>query len=215
MKKVARFLRTWECPSGLRDGEGQWRVCLSVCEATGHRSFPSVTVAGCGVCGRACSYYRKFELCRICFRACSPQEVPATAALNRRRHDTDPIADDALLSATRALARHERAEMPHSNLKEHIATVLKGEGSADDARARRSTSASRRSCSFSATGDHALAPSMAFAACPPRAAASTCGTIAFRASSADGRVHPEHQPRSHDRHSPSPACRRRAFCEVW
>jgi small subunit ribosomal protein S8 len=33
-----------------------------------------------------------------------------------------------------ALARHERAEMPHSNLKEHLAGVLKGEGFIDDVR---------------------------------------------------------------------------------
>ncbi len=49
---------------------------------------------------------------------------------------TDPIAGMlARASATAALARwHERAEMPHSNLKEHLAGVLKGEGFIDDVR---------------------------------------------------------------------------------
>ena len=36
-----------------------------------------------------------------------------------------------------ALARHDRAEMPHSNLKEHVAGVLKGEGFIDDVRVER------------------------------------------------------------------------------
>ncbi len=47
---------------------------------------------------------------------------------------TDPISD--MLSRIRngALARHERVEMPHSNLKRHIADVLKLEGYVDDVR---------------------------------------------------------------------------------
>ncbi len=32
------------------------------------------------------------------------------------------------------MARHERAEMPHSQLKEHVAGVLKAEGYLDDVR---------------------------------------------------------------------------------
>jgi small subunit ribosomal protein S8 len=47
---------------------------------------------------------------------------------------TDPIADMLSRIRNSALARHERAEMPHSNLKEHIAGVLKGEGFIDDVR---------------------------------------------------------------------------------
>jgi small subunit ribosomal protein S8 len=47
---------------------------------------------------------------------------------------TDPIADMLSRIRNAALARHERAEMPHSKLKEHIATVLKGEGYIDDVR---------------------------------------------------------------------------------
>jgi small subunit ribosomal protein S8 len=47
---------------------------------------------------------------------------------------TDPIADMLTRIRNAALARHERAEMPHSKLKEHIATVLKGEGYIDDVR---------------------------------------------------------------------------------
>ena len=47
---------------------------------------------------------------------------------------TDPIAD--MLSRIRngALARHDRVEMPHSQLKEHVASVMKSEGYLDDVR---------------------------------------------------------------------------------
>jgi small subunit ribosomal protein S8 len=47
---------------------------------------------------------------------------------------TDPIADMLTRIRNAALARHDRAEMPHSHLKEHIAHVLKGEGYIDDVR---------------------------------------------------------------------------------
>jgi small subunit ribosomal protein S8 len=47
---------------------------------------------------------------------------------------TDPIAD--MLSRLRNgyTARHDRVDMPHSILKEHIAHVLKAEGYVDDVR---------------------------------------------------------------------------------
>jgi small subunit ribosomal protein S8 len=47
---------------------------------------------------------------------------------------TDPIAD--MLSRIRngSLARHDRVEMPHSRLKEHVAGVMKSEGYLDDVR---------------------------------------------------------------------------------
>jgi small subunit ribosomal protein S8 len=47
---------------------------------------------------------------------------------------TDPIADMLTRIRNAALARHDRADMPHSRLKEHIAKVLKGEGFIDDVR---------------------------------------------------------------------------------
>jgi small subunit ribosomal protein S8 len=47
---------------------------------------------------------------------------------------TDPIADMLSRIRNAALARHERAEMPHSNLKERVAHVLKSEGYIDDVR---------------------------------------------------------------------------------
>lgn len=47
---------------------------------------------------------------------------------------TDPIADMLARIRNAALARHDRAEMPHSRLKEHVARVLKGEGYVDDVR---------------------------------------------------------------------------------
>src|SRR5258708_32911726 len=47
---------------------------------------------------------------------------------------TDPIADMLTRIRNAALARHDRCEMPHSNLKQHLAEVLKGEGYVDDVR---------------------------------------------------------------------------------
>jgi len=47
---------------------------------------------------------------------------------------TDPIADMLTRIRNAALVRHDRVEMPHSALKEHIATVLKSEGYVDDVR---------------------------------------------------------------------------------
>jgi small subunit ribosomal protein S8 len=48
---------------------------------------------------------------------------------------TDPISDMLARLRNGALARHDRVEMPHSFLKQHIAEVLKGEGFVDDVRA--------------------------------------------------------------------------------
>ena len=47
---------------------------------------------------------------------------------------TDPISDMLARIRNGALARHDRVEMPHSNLKKHIAEVLKQEGFVDDVR---------------------------------------------------------------------------------
>lgn len=47
---------------------------------------------------------------------------------------TDPISDMLTRIRNGALARHDRVEMPHSNLKKHIAEVLKAEGYVDDVR---------------------------------------------------------------------------------
>ena len=47
---------------------------------------------------------------------------------------TDPIADMLTRIRNAALARHDRVEMPHSKLKEHVAGVLKLEGYIDDVR---------------------------------------------------------------------------------
>ncbi len=47
---------------------------------------------------------------------------------------TDPIADMLTRIRNAALARHDRCEMPHSKVKEHIAGVLKSEGFLDDVR---------------------------------------------------------------------------------
>ena len=47
---------------------------------------------------------------------------------------TDPIADMLTRIRNAALAHHDRTEMPHSQLKEHLAAVLKSEGYVDDVR---------------------------------------------------------------------------------
>lgn len=47
---------------------------------------------------------------------------------------TDPISDMLSRIKNAGLARHDRTEMPHSKLKEHVAHVLKSEGFIDDVR---------------------------------------------------------------------------------
>lgn len=47
---------------------------------------------------------------------------------------TDPISDMLARIRNASLARHDRADMPHSFLKQHIASVLKSEGYLDDVR---------------------------------------------------------------------------------
>ncbi len=47
---------------------------------------------------------------------------------------TDPIADMLSRIRNAALAPHDRVEMPHSKLKEHVAAVMKSEGYLDDVR---------------------------------------------------------------------------------
>jgi small subunit ribosomal protein S8 len=47
---------------------------------------------------------------------------------------TDPIADMLTRIRNGALAHHDRVEMPHSKLKEHVAAVLRAEGYLDDVR---------------------------------------------------------------------------------
>ena len=47
---------------------------------------------------------------------------------------TDPIADMLTRIRNGALAHHDRVEMPHSRLKEHVATVMRAEGYLDDVR---------------------------------------------------------------------------------
>jgi len=48
---------------------------------------------------------------------------------------TDPIADMLTRIRNATMARHDRVEMPHSKLKEHVAGVMKLEGYLDDVRA--------------------------------------------------------------------------------
>jgi small subunit ribosomal protein S8 len=52
---------------------------------------------------------------------------------------TDPISDMLARIRNGSLARHDRVEMPHSNLKKHLADVLKSEGFIDDVRETEAT----------------------------------------------------------------------------
>ncbi|MGH7271213.1 MAG: 30S ribosomal protein S8 [Polyangiaceae bacterium] len=47
---------------------------------------------------------------------------------------TDPIADMLTRIRNATMVRHDRAEMPHSRLKEHVAGVMKSAGFLDDVR---------------------------------------------------------------------------------
>src|SRR5260370_5908389 len=47
---------------------------------------------------------------------------------------TDPLADMLTPIRNSPMARHDRVEMPHSRRKEHVASVMKSEGSLDDVR---------------------------------------------------------------------------------
>ncbi len=47
---------------------------------------------------------------------------------------TDPISDLLARIRNGSLARHDRIDVPHSTVKEHIAKVLKSEGYVDDVR---------------------------------------------------------------------------------
>jgi small subunit ribosomal protein S8 len=47
---------------------------------------------------------------------------------------TDPIADMLTRIRNASMARHDRVELPHSHLKEHVAGVMKSEGYLDDVR---------------------------------------------------------------------------------
>jgi small subunit ribosomal protein S8 len=47
---------------------------------------------------------------------------------------TDPIADMLTRIRNATMAQHDRVELPHSRLKEHVAAVMKSEGYLDDVR---------------------------------------------------------------------------------
>jgi small subunit ribosomal protein S8 len=65
---------------------------------------------------------------------------------------TDPIADMLTRIRNAALARHDRAEMPHSRLKEHVAHVLKAEGYIDDVRVNEAPAAGAAGAEAEAAG---------------------------------------------------------------
>ena len=95
---------------------------------------------------------------------------------------TDPIADMLTRIRNASLARHDRAEMPHSQLKEHVAGVLKAEGYIDDVR----VSEGEEPKTLTARAPLRARPAARHRRHPPRldarAAASTSATTASTAS---------------------------------
>ena len=93
---------------------------------------------------------------------------------------TDPIADMLTRIRNGTMARHERVEMPHSNLKERVAIVMKGEGYLDDVRASEGEDPKVLTLILRYGRDRHRR-STAYVASRPRAVGSTCDTTASRA----------------------------------
>ena len=93
----------------------------------------------CERCGRPHSVYRKFKLCRICFRELAYKgqipgvkkaswETPITGKEVNVMTMSDPIADMLTRIRNANMVRHEKLEVPASNMKKEIAEILKREG---------------------------------------------------------------------------------------
>jgi len=85
----------------------------------------------CKLCGRPRAVYRKFGICRICFRnLASDGMIPGVKSelVRETAMMTDPIAD--MLTRIRNANRIERpaVDMPATRLKANVAKVLKDEG---------------------------------------------------------------------------------------
>jgi len=101
----------------------------------------------CSRCGRPRAVYRRFGLCRICFRSMAHRgELPGIwappaptdyAAGPQGNHGeeghqamtmTDPIADMLTRLRNANAAYHDTVGMPYSTIKVHIAEILQREG---------------------------------------------------------------------------------------
>lgn len=92
----------------------------------------------CERCGRPHSVYRKFKLCRICFRELAYKgQIPGVKKAIGKTHKweggkhmvmTDPIADMLTRIRNANMVRHEKLEVPASKIKKEIAELLKREG---------------------------------------------------------------------------------------
>ena len=119
---------------------------------------PKFAVRGytrCQRCGRPKAVYRKFGLCRICLREMahrgelpgvtksswwphpphercrSPRATRRETTPRRNTHTmtmTDPIADMLTRLRNANQAFHDEVTMPHSNIKQGVAEILKQEG---------------------------------------------------------------------------------------
>ena len=94
---------------------------------------------------------------------------------------TDPIADMLTRIRNAALARHDRTEMPHSKLKEHVARVLKGEGFIDDVRVSEGEGRKQLTLVLRYGRDRQSRHRRRPPRLDARAAASTCATTASTA----------------------------------
>jgi small subunit ribosomal protein S8 len=122
---------------------------------------------------------------------------------------TDPIADMLTRIRNAALARHDRAEMPHSKLKEHVAPSSRPRATSTTCASARATAA-RRSPSSCATG--AIAESaidgVRRVSTPGRRVYVRHDRIDARLLG-DGYLDPQHEPRRDDRPRGAQAARRR------
>jgi small subunit ribosomal protein S8 len=86
----------------------------------------------CRRCGRARAVYRKFGLCRICFREMAHAgEIPGVTKSSCEGQAvtmTDPIADMLTRIRNANVAFHDEVAMPSSKVKEALAGILKQEG---------------------------------------------------------------------------------------
>ena len=123
---------------------------------------------------------------------------------------TDPIADMLTRIRNASLARHDRAEMPHSRLKEHVADVLKAEGFIDDVRVSEGDGPKTLTLVLRYGRDRSRAIDGIAPRLDARAAASTSATTASpRVLLGHGRLDPQHEPRRDDRPRGAQAARRR------
>ncbi len=124
---------------------------------------------------------------------------------------TDPIADMLTRIRNAAMARHDRIEMPHSKLKEHVASVMKCEGYLDDVRVSEGDERKTLTLVLRYGRDRQSAIDGLRRVSTPGRRVYVRHDRIDRVLLRHGDLNPQHQPRRHDRPGGAPAaCRRRA-----